>query len=678
MQFCLIEQLLPGGQEHPFARKMLSHFQKMNSPLKSVIRYPRATDQENRFLNARYRSTCARTLWQMWNEDGFTPQALRLSVINKEPFDEWEEFMLFAQHYALVLAWNGQGMEGEEGKRSAVIEATYPPSTVSATSCEGHENGRSLQCHVGNLEPQATSRRFAATTEINNGLFLRYGGLGQVSRLNSGELLQTADSEQRNIEPIPFLDPPRLCHTLTCIGSGDALLIGGRTTPDTALADCWLFSNHSWLKSAPLPIPLYRHSTLMFPFCSAIMVLVYGGLTTRGQASDRWFLWSDSIGWVEPHIQGERPEARFSATVMQCGTNEGLLFGGLRSDCTISGDTWKWSLHKEDDCFTLDFEDLSHVTAFIRRKKLLCRIGAQAGSHADGTILVGGIGDGTFDRSEDIVQISIDLQRLTVNVQLLPVSATDDPMLLVGHNIVTDAQSTVVLGGGATCFSFGSVWNRSSYSITSMPPVILQHGMQQLTPLSQLRVIPQTASSDRSATPMNSEKKDKSSTKDIAYVSVESSDDFASLVAQSQPFIIKETNLGPCTTEWNLETLKEKVGSERGVVVHESSTQRLSFKEKNFSYVKKHFGRFLDEIREGSHQYLRSLAIHDEKSLPAELSRDFPRLADDFHLPAALSRISASAHSSPLRISGLADMWLHYDVRSRCLSPASEQHCITH
>ena len=593
MQFCLIEQLLPGGQEHPFARKMLFHFQKMNSPLKSITRYPRARDQENRFLNARYRGAYARTLWQMWNDDGFTPQELRSSVMSKELFDEWEEFILFAQHYALVLAWNGPAMQGQEEERNAGIEAKHSPITVSATSCEDHESASSLQCHAGNIESQIIPRRFAATTEINDGLILCYGGLGQVSRLNSSELLQAADGEQRNTEPIPFLDPPRLCHTLTGIGSGRVLLIGGRTAPDTALVDCWLFSDYSWLKSDPLPIPLYRHSTLRILFCSSTMVLVYGGLTTRGQISNRWFLWSDSVGWVEPHIQGARPEARFSATVIECGTNEGLLFGGLRLDCTISGDIWKWSLYKEGDYFTLDFEDLSQVAAFKRRKKLLCRVGAQAGSHADGTILIGGVGDDTFDRSEEIVQTAIDPQRLTVDARPLPVSTTDDPMLLVGHNIVTCAQGMIVLGGGATCFSFGSVWNRSCYIITDTPFTILQDGTQQL---NQLRVIRRMASSGRSATPIDSDRKDKTGMKGIAYVSVESSDDFSSLMAQSQPFIIKKTDLGPCTTEWNIDTLKEKVGSEREVVVHESNTQRLSFKEKNFRYVKKYFGRFLDEI----------------------------------------------------------------------------------
>ena len=90
----------------------------------------------------------------------------------------------------------------------------------------------------------------------------------------------------------------------------------------------------------------------------------------------------------------------------------------------------------------------------------------------------------------------------------------------------------------------------------------------------------------------------------------------------------------------------------------------MNFKEKNFKYVRKPFGRFLDEIsQENQYQYLRSLALGDEKHMPADLMRDFPGLISDFTLPLSLSAVTKAAHSSPLRISGSVNMWLHYDVR---------------
>lgn len=94
----------------------------------------------------------------------------------------------------------------------------------------------------------------------------------------------------------------------------------------------------------------------------------------------------------------------------------------------------------------------------------------------------------------------------------------------------------------------------------------------------------------------------------------------------------------------------------------------MNFQTKNFSYVKKPFGEFIDQIAAGSKQYLRSLASEKPSQQPAQLAIDFPELASDFRLPAQLEMVARNAHSSPLRISGPVVMWLHYDVRMRTLS----------
>jgi len=103
-------------------------------------------------------------------------------------------------------------------------------------------------------------------------------------------------------------------------------------------------------------------------------------------------------------------------------------------------------------------------------------------------------------------------------------------------------------------------------------------------------------------------------------------------------------------------------------VVHEATDQHMNFQTKNFSYVKKPFGEFIDQIAAGSKQYLRSLALEKPSQQPAQLAIDFPVLASDFSLPAQLEMVARNAHSSPLRISGPVVMWLHYDVRMRSWS----------
>ena len=100
------------------------------------------------------------------------------------------------------------------------------------------------------------------------------------------------------------------------------------------------------------------------------------------------------------------------------------------------------------------------------------------------------------------------------------------------------------------------------------------------------------------------------------------------------------------------------------VVVHEASTDEMNFQAKNFRYVTKAFGDFLDQITEGQRQYLRSLASEKPAAQPAQLIRDFPEIAEDFTLPPELALVIEQAHSSPLRISGPVALWLHYDVSS--------------
>lgn len=108
--------------------------------------------------------------------------------------------------------------------------------------------------------------------------------------------------------------------------------------------------------------------------------------------------------------------------------------------------------------------------------------------------------------------------------------------------------------------------------------------------------------------------------------------------------------------------MKDRVGNDRAVVVHLSDETHMDFQRKNFAYVKKSFGNFIDDFARGCKQYLRSLASDDPTGRPANFAQDFPRLASDFHLLEEMHRATDRIHSSVLRISGFVDMWLHYDV----------------
>jgi tRNA wybutosine-synthesizing protein 4 len=106
------------------------------------------------------------------------------------------------------------------------------------------------------------------------------------------------------------------------------------------------------------------------------------------------------------------------------------------------------------------------------------------------------------------------------------------------------------------------------------------------------------------------------------------------------------------------------------VIVHDATAEHMNFNTKNFSYVAKRFGDFLEEVEKGQKLYLRSLSSERPSELPANISRDFPSIAADFRLPPELSIVTENAHSSPLRISGPVTMWLHYDVGNLSMNDA--------
>lgn len=93
----------------------------------------------------------------------------------------------------------------------------------------------------------------------------------------------------------------------------------------------------------------------------------------------------------------------------------------------------------------------------------------------------------------------------------------------------------------------------------------------------------------------------------------------------------------------------------------------MNFQKKDFKYTPLAFSNFLDGVEKGDHLYLRSISSISPNSAPAQLAADFPEIAKDFELPEPLCFVSDNVHSSPLRISGQVNMWLHYDVMANVL-----------
>ncbi|KAL1955158.1 hypothetical protein VTO42DRAFT_8973 [Malbranchea cinnamomea] len=664
VQFCLLEQYCPDGTEHPFAKTMMKHFSKLRTPLYPIWDYPSLYDQEQRFMSHGWTTASARSLWELWSDSEFLNDSQAKSLDNYEAFDEWEEFALFASHYFLLMA----STRGMEQKRHA-----------STPEINGHldaESRSSLallpQCHP-KFDGQ---RRFGAIVPINDDTVGLHGGSGRQTRLTSTDLYSRTTVEEAVCAMPPSTLSARMCHTITGLNDTDCLLVGGRSSPTTVLGDCWLRRSGQWRQVESLPVPLFRHSATRVKLPQEEeCVLVYGGKTNGGGIFGRFLLWSKPKGWQVVPVIGSTPEPRFGASFTSMDALTGILLGGMSKRGRVLHDFWAWTLLQSDNgTVSIKLDDRTdHVRATTPLFKFLGRFGASTSVTSKDIIIVGGIsGEGFVPFEHEYLFINQNSVRgmlagtCSISVESARLSPSDvlsQRPLLVGHSsCIVDGNKVLVVGGGAVCFSFGTHWNEGTW--------VLQEADGSCSNQWLLKKPPTPTEHIPSPTVNGTNVK---STESVAHltviprVQISTPQEFQTIVDAARPVIIEGLDIGPCVSRWSKEYLEEAVGRNRKVVVHEATSDHMNFQTKNFSYVTKDFGTFLDEVYTGGKQYLRATSSEKPTEVPANLSVDFPGLKDDFLLPPQLALVSENVHSSPLRISGPVILWLHYDVLANVL-----------
>lgn len=670
-RFCLLEQYLPQGRNHPFAQTMLRHFDKLHTPIHAVKQYPSLSQQSSRFTSAGWLIKFARNLWDLWSDEAFTPSVVRRGLAAVEPFDEWEEFALFCGHYFLLVASNAED-EGPIGRTTAQSANTCTRGT------DGIEAPSLILTYHEPEHPPLIPRRFAAAFSLDPGTVGFHGGQGLQSRLSSVDILEREGSgSDSKIQPCRSAPPQaRICHTVTPLGGASALLVGGRSSPTNALADCWLVKHGAWQRVHDLSPGRFRHSSVRLVIRtdeSAVEgVMVFGGKSGDDMVLDDWTLWTPDQGWITVPVDGPRPSARFGAAISAVGATQswGLLVGGMAPSGTVLNEIWEWRMLAAPHLH-LKFTDRTNEIRDTTGQSTYGRLGANLVLFENALLLIGGVSrDRILGLSEDFVLIFQGPGSTAIQVgnSALALPPSTWP-LLVGTGAAAVSQDEVVIaGGGAVCFSMGSFWNKGYITITKektkLPPWTVS--MSQLSEEGRAEGPISPAFEGRQASA-----KQRMPIRPKAAVvprrQLLSPGEFTQILAASKPVIIEGQNVGPCCDLWTLDYLKGKIGADREVVIHECISDRMTFKDKNFQYVKKSFGEFIDGIATGSRTYLRALSSSQPNKLPTDLEKDFPAIAEDFRLPDVFEVIKANQHSSPLRISGPVSLWLHYDVLANVL-----------
>ncbi len=671
-RFCLLEQYLPQGPHHPFAQTMLGHFDKLQTHIHAVERYPSLGQQSSRFAHAGWSTIeIARNLWDLWSDEAFTPTVTRRRLDTVEPFDEWEEFALFGGHYFLLLASNVETGK-PVGSTTAESFATGVPGISGRQS-----QPMTLTHHAAPSHPKLTPHRFGAAFTVGQSTVAFHGGQGLQSRLASMSVLGQ-DISKSMIQPCNLTPPQaRMCHTVTAFDDRTALLVGGRTSPAHALADCWVTKDGTWQQVHDLRPARFRHSSVGVTISSdesnLAGVLVFGGKTSEGTVLDEWTLWTASQGWQTIAIDGTHPSARFGAAISMIGSAHsdqcwGYLVGGMASSGVILDEIWEWHVtaapHPQ-----LRLIDRTNDVRTSSKFPMLGRMGAQLVPYEDSVLLIGGVSrKEVLSLSDDFLLLSHDPRGGTLHIAnpTIALPKTTWP-LLVGVGAAAASQNKIVFaGGGAVCFSMGSYWNESYFVITAGTTVPQPFPMSQYTTEAKASP-PTTVSSVDGKPPAKARSSASSEPVVLPRVKICSPRDFADLLAVSKPAILEGLDLGPCRELWTLEYLKEKIGASREVVIHACDSDRMTFQDKNFHYEKRPFGAFIDGLLAGSQTYLRAVSSRHPTKQPTSLAEDFPTIAPDFKLPPALAFVDATTHSSPLRISGPVALWLHYDVLANVL-----------
>ena len=600
-RFCLLEQLIPHGPDHPFARTMLAHFDKLQTPLRPVLRYPTTRDQEMRFRNAGWADVHARNLWELWGSSGFLSPEERMRLDEVEPFDEWEEFALFGCHYTLLVASNRvpSPAEQEDSITSGMNASSLPINNATFLSGE-----------MTYMEYPKTGgiRRFAAPLSMRGpnahpDLKGNFGGIGLNARLDSIDVF-TSPSEDGLFNPGPVRGGPssRMCHTLTDIGDVGSLLVGGRTSPDRALADCWLYSKlaNTWERVDDLPVPRYRHVAVAVGNDS---VLVTGGKRDSSTVLCDTFVWNRQTGWVrcvESWLdQEDRKQPRVFGAVMvldsavRGSSRRGLLTGGITAHGLISTDIWSWEWWPESDVcyYSLRGRKEANLTqtssgapsmkwrlldqSITRNVLYLARFGASVANYDGDVVVVGGIGcDDLIPESYEAVVVSILDSTTHIDTSPIKIDGCSPRPLLVGHSVTLSGRSLLIMGGGAVCFSFGTFWNKGCYTLclSKRPsaPSLTRSGIKPTsTPNSwkYMKTI-EMGSASKTETSLDATSSQQLKAKEptaIRRKNISSASDFAAILASAQPLILESLDFGSCTHSWTNEYLLDRIGRDRQV-----------------------------------------------------------------------------------------------------------------
>ncbi|KPA86296.1 hypothetical protein ABB37_00519 [Leptomonas pyrrhocoris] len=526
--------------------------------------------------------------------------------------------------------------------------------------------------------------------------------------------------------------PPALVfHSFSRIGTGQYLVWGGRTNPAAATSNAYVLtldiprtvSLGSTVRArwTPLmvtttdnccPSPRYRHSMVCLRSLednAEAKLLLMGGKTATEAAAATTATTGDVVSTTEldcylvtvstlhcsityeplRNLKGKKagvmPSAAHSFAALALSDDDVLLAGGLFADRdACENSLWRLRLS------THEWTRLPVNLGAGRFSHTLTRVTV---NHRDCILVLGG---STWEEKSSVsvgmlvpAEVAAAEGEKVSPVQPLRVALPSDAPWWSRHSCVVLGEGVVgVVGGGYTCFSFGTF---------AAKPQLLYLG--DSVDGSAWRCAPAAAATAGAA--VNDAVRDTAADEtpgsrpvyaydqllskpwpSVREVAEYSAAAFLAVArAAAEPVVFRNVNLGGCVQKWASPAYLKSAEGNTTVSVHVAErSQLLDFVRKNFAFRHVTLTELVQHLEDATELYrtcmetptetwyYRSIAAH-MKSERSNLWTDFATLGQDFVLPpGAKEHIEPLLHQSCLRMNAPPlQLWTHFDTLDNVL-----------
>ncbi|KAK6201357.1 carboxymethyltransferase [Scheffersomyces amazonensis] len=442
--FVILEQILPDGHNHAFAQKMIAHFNKLRSSLHCIEDYPTKAAQVARFKQYYNGEVEIHNLFENWHQ--LIDDSTKSKIHDIEEFDEWEEFIVFCQHYIILHATTmaGQTLYITNKNKNVLNSQPEIDGTVSISIESELSHDERLQW------------KFPGAALIGEDIVIQ-GGLKQ-TRTNGTMILHQDHIEEieSNEEQDKF--PARMAHSLTSIGD-KCVLVGGRARPGKNFNDIHLFEDGVWNSAGMLAHGRSRHSTVKI---DDDHLLIFGGLEPESETEiESFIVYEVSTSTIIPvQVQGMSIGNMKSSAIAYNG-KYGIIVGGMNSveQPIVNGSIYQFEISRDVQQYHYNLS----VTHIDHHAYLFSRIGCKVKFITDSkVIIIGGVSPYEIYNDSNSTIITYDISTKTVQGVCINESIrTNKAPLLIGFEAVQDEKNRIItiVGGGAVCYSFGSEYN---------------------------------------------------------------------------------------------------------------------------------------------------------------------------------------------------------------------------